>query len=128
MFTYLQIQTFEASGCMIDGVPTLKCLEVVFYNVLLIAAALVVLILFVMFVVGSFQYLTSQGEPGKVAGAQKTIGYAIAGLVLFMSSYLILNIVQFVFLGDPSTGAPNLLKFEIPEFKPGSLGAPTPTP
>lgn len=121
MFSYLQIQTFENSGCMVDGVPTLKCLEVVFNNILLLAAALVVLILFVVFVIGAFQYLTSQGDPGKMGAARKTIMYAVVGLLLFMCSYLILTVIQFLFLGDPSTGAPDLLKFKIPEFKPGDI-------
>jgi hypothetical protein len=133
MFSYLQIQSFEDSGCLdgVDGVPTLKCFEVVFNNLLLLAAAFVILILFIMFVVGAFQYLTSQGDPGKTGAARKTIMYAILGLVLFMSSYLILTIIQFLFVGDPAKGAPSLLEFKIPDFKPGDLLTPvppTPTP
>ena len=122
---FLQIQTFKDANCEANGVPTLKCAEVVFNNILILSAAIVVLILFVMIVVGAFQFLVSRGDPEKTAGARKTIMYAIIGLILFMSSYLILNIIQLLFLGDPAAGGPSLLKFEIPDFKPGDL-VPTP--
>jgi Type IV secretion system pilin len=129
MFTYLQIQSFESSGCIdSSGVPTLKCLEVVFNNVLLLASGLVVLILFVMIVIGAFKYVTSAGDAGKAGEARKTIMYAFLGLILFMSSYLIINVVQFLFIGDPADGAPSLLEFKIPEFKPGELDPPKPSP
>ncbi len=119
--TYLQIKSFEDSGCLADGIPTLKCFEVVFQNLLMIAAALVVFILFIMIVMGAFQFLMSRGDAAKTAGAKKTITYALVGLVLFMSSYLIINIIQYLFIGDPANGAPSLLKFEIPDFKPGDI-------
>lgn len=114
-----QFQSFEKSKCLADGIPTLKCLEVVFNNILFLATILVMLILFVMIVVGAFQYLTSRGDPGAMKKAQDTIKYAILGLVLFLSSYLILNIIQLLFIGDPSkAGTPSLFKFQIPEFLP----------
>ncbi|OGK29480.1 hypothetical protein A3D06_00030 [Candidatus Roizmanbacteria bacterium RIFCSPHIGHO2_02_FULL_40_9] len=109
-----QIQKISESGCVTsDGVPTLKCLEVVFSNVLVLASAIVVLILFIMFVVGSFLYLTSRGDPEGIKKAQGTIKFALIGLLLFMGSYLILNIINVVFglKGD-------LMKFEIPENLP----------
>lgn len=121
MFTYLQIRSFEESGCLSDGIPTLKCFEVLFQNILFLATALVLLILFVMIVIGAFQFLTSRGNAGKAGDAKKTITYAFLGIVLFLSSYLIINIIQFVFIGDPDQGAPSLLKFEIPDFKPGDI-------
>ena len=48
--------------CVVDGVPTLKCLEVVFGNILFMASAFIVLTLFIMFIVGAFNYLTSFGN------------------------------------------------------------------
>lgn len=118
LLTYLQTQSFEDAGCLADGIPTLKCFEVVFNNILMLTVAFVVLILFAMIVYGAFQYMTARGEPEQVKKARSTITYAIVGLLLFMSSYLIISVVQFLFLGDPEEkGTPNLLKFEIPEFK-----------
>lgn len=105
-----QVQDWAASGCVIDGVPTLKCLEVVFSNFLILSAALIVLALFIMFIIGSFTYLTSFGSPEKVKKAQATLKYAIIGLVLFVSSYLILKIIDFLFLGNQET----IFRFSIP--------------
>lgn len=106
---YAQINDWESSGCIVDGVPTLKCLEVVFGNVLFMASAFIVLVLFIMFVTGSFMYLTSFGNAEKIKKAQSTIRYAIVGFALFLSAYLILKTIDVLFLG----GAGNIFKFSI---------------
>ncbi len=108
---YAQIQDWESSGCMVDGVPTLKCLEVVFSNLLFMSSAFFVLVLFIMLVIGAFNYLTSFGNAEKVKKAQGTIKFAIIGLVLFMMSYLILFIIDVLFLG----GEGKIFQFEIPQ-------------
>lgn len=95
-----QMQNWEASGCMVDGIPTLKCFEVVFGNVLFMASSLIVLVLFIMIFYGGFSYLTSFGNPEKVKKAQATLRYAIVGVILFMSSFLILKAVDYLFLGN----------------------------
>ena len=53
-------------ACMVDGVPTLKCLEDVFGNIIFSASTLIILVLFIMFVIGAFTYLTSGGNPERV--------------------------------------------------------------
>ncbi len=98
---------------MVDGVPTFKCLEVVFGNLLFMSSALIVLVLFVMFVIGSFSYLTSFGNPEKVKKAQGTFKFAIIGLVLFLSAYLILNVICVLFLGGFGKDC-RLFRLEIP--------------
>ncbi|MDH7476014.1 MAG: pilin [Microgenomates group bacterium] len=97
--------------CLVDGVPTLKCLEIVFNNILYLATGFIILVLFVMFVVGSFNYLTSLGNPEKVKKAQGTITYALVGFIIFIASYLILNIIDILFLG----GHGNIFKFRLPD-------------
>jgi len=100
--------------CVVDGVPTLKCLEVVFGNILTMASAFIVLILFIMFVMGAFRYLTSFGNAEKVKKAQGTLKMALVGFIIFVSAFLILTIIQYLFIGDPKVdGTPNLFKFEI---------------
>lgn len=106
-----EIQSWESSGCMTpEGVPTLKCLEVVFGNILFMSTALIVLVLFIMLVIGGFNYLTSFGNPEKVKKAQGTIKMAIVGFVLFLGSYLILRIIDILFLG----GEGKIFQFELP--------------
>lgn len=122
---YAQAVTLQRSGCVYlentgvsaeIGVPTLRCVEVIVQNLLSFASGVVVFILFVMFVWGGIKFLTSGGDPTKVGGAQETIKFALLGTVLFISSYLILNVIQLLFLGDPADpNNANLFKFEIPK-------------
>lgn len=98
---YAQIRDWDEPGksCLVDGVPTLKCLEVVFGNILFMSSALIILALFIMFIVGAFRYLTSFGNPENVKKAQGTLKYAVLGLILFLSAYLIINVICVLFLG-----------------------------
>lgn len=109
-------KTWES--CIVDGVPTLACLEIIFERILNLSSSLILLVLFVMFVWGAIKYLTSGGNPEKIQEAQGTIKYAFIGVMLYLGSYLILNIIQFLFLGDEFS------LFEI-NFDPLR---PTPTP
>ena len=116
---YAQVSDWEASGCMVDGVPTLKCFEVVFGNMLNIASSLIIVVLFIMLINGAFHYLTSLGNPEKLKKAQGTLRYAVIGLVIFLASFLILKVIDTLFLG----GCGNLFKFNI-----GDAGAPATCP
>ena len=93
----------EWGNCVVDGVPTLKCFEVVFGNIIFMASTLIVFLLFIMIVVGAFQYLTSFGDPGKLKKAQATLRYAIVGFVLFLASFLIIKVIDILFLGGAGT-------------------------
>jgi uncharacterized membrane protein len=110
---FAQIQEWNTDvtqgGCLVDGVPTLGCLEIIFGNILFMASAFVLLILFIMLIVGGFNYLTSLGNTEKVKKAQGTIKFAIIGFALFLLSYLILWTIDVLFLG----GQGNILRFEI---------------
>jgi hypothetical protein len=108
-----QIKDWETPGgetCMVDGVPTLKCLEIVFNNILFISGGLVALALFIMFLIAGFTYITSFGNAEKVKKAQSTFRYAILGLVIYVSSYLMLRIIDVLFLG----GQGIIFRFSIP--------------
>ena len=99
---------------MVDGVPTLKCFEVVFQNILGMASALVIVVLFVMFVIGAFNYLTSLGNAEKLKKAQGTLRYAVVGLIIFLSAFLILKVIDVLFLGGGAPGASHsILQFSI---------------
>jgi hypothetical protein len=108
---YAQVNDWQSSGCMVDGVPTLKCFEVVFGNMLNIASSLIIVVLFIMFVNGAFHYLTSLGNPEKLKKAQGTLRYAVIGFIIFIASFLILNVIDTLFLG----GKGDLFKFNIGE-------------
>lgn len=101
--------TSPTGGCMVDGVPTLQCLEVVFGNILYMAGGLMLITLFIMFVTGAFQYLTAFGSADKLKKAQGTLRTAIIGFVLFVSAFLILTIIDVLFLG----GQRKIFEFKI---------------
>ena len=107
-----QIQEWETStgSCVVDGVPTLKCLEIVFGNILFMSSFFIIIVLFIMFVVGSFRYLTSFGNAERIKKAQGTLKFALIGFILFVSAFLILTIIQTLFLGS---GGANLFEFNI---------------
>ena len=116
-----QIQEWDqtASGgtsCVVDGIPTLKCLEIVFGNILYMSSFFIVIVLFIMFVVGSFRYLTSFGNAERIKKAQGTLKFALIGFILFVSAFLILTVIQTLFLGgkqDAGSGKPNLFEFNL---------------
>ncbi len=72
---------------------TLQGLETVFESVVTSLLALGGIVLFLMLLSGGFKYLTSGGDPKAVESAQKTLTYAIGGLVLLAGSYMLLNII-----------------------------------
>jgi hypothetical protein len=90
----------------VSDVPTIKQFEGVFSNIVSVALGFAGVAVFIMFLIGGFKYLTSGGDPKGVEEAQKTLTYAIGGLILIALSYLIL-----VFLSQ-FTGV-DLTKFTI---------------
>jgi len=88
------------SGCVVDGVPTLKCLEIVYGNLLFMSSILIMVVLFVMFSIGSFTYLTSFGDAEKMKKAQGTFKWALIGIVVYVSAFLILKTIDVLFLGN----------------------------
>jgi len=110
-------KTGPGGDCTVDGVPTLKCLEIVFGNILYMSSFFIIIVLFIMFVVGSFKYLTSFGNAENIKKAQGTLKYALIGFILFVSAFLILTIIQTLFLpkvDQKNPGkTPNLFEFNL---------------
>jgi hypothetical protein len=84
------------NGCLIDRVPQLSCLEVLFNNLVLALGGLVFIILFAMFALGSVRWLTAGDDANKLKKAQGTFFSAILGLVILSSAYLILFLLETV--------------------------------
>jgi len=91
---------------VVGGVATIKGFEWIFTNVVVSVLGLAGIALFIMLLIGGFKYLTSAGNPENAASAQKTITYAIIGIVLIALAYLILVIIQTI------TGA-NVTEFSV---------------
>lgn len=88
-------------------VATLVGVECLFANVLATAITILGIVAFVMFIIGSFQYLTAGSNSKGVQTGANSITFAIAGIVLALASYVILRL-----LAD-FTGISTLLNFQI---------------
>jgi len=96
------------SSCLVDGAATFKCLEPIFENVVQAITALVGVVLFVMLVVGGFNFLVSGGDQKKLEKARGTLSAAITGLVIIIVAYLILRTITAL------TGV-DVTQFTVPE-------------
>lgn len=76
------------------GIATIKDLECIFGNVVKSALGFAGIVLFVILLSGGFKYITSGGDPKALEGAQKTITYAIGGLIVILLSYMILVLIK----------------------------------
>lgn len=120
--------TFEWTGVCVGGsasddgtkdVATIQGLECLIANFLTVFIALIGLAAFVMIVVASFRYLLSGGNTKGTEQARSTVTYAVIGIVVALSAFIILNLLS-AFTGI------DLTKFTIPRDTDGSPAATTP--
>ncbi|HEX9817892.1 MAG TPA: hypothetical protein VGA89_03320 [Patescibacteria group bacterium] len=107
-----QAQTSSWSGVCVGSsdntVATIQGLQCLLANILATFLTLVGLVAFIMLIVSAFRILLSGGNAQNVEKAQKSITYAVVGLIVALSAFVILNLVsQF-------TGVETILKFNIP--------------
>ncbi|OGM60542.1 hypothetical protein A2892_00785 [Candidatus Woesebacteria bacterium RIFCSPLOWO2_01_FULL_39_10b] len=87
---------------LFDFSPRLSDLESVFENVVRGILGFTLIILFIMIIIGGYKYLTSGGDPKSLESAKATLTYAIAGIILLATAYLILVLLE-TFTGAPVT-------------------------
>ncbi len=83
-------QDWDKSGCLEQGVATLKCIPVVFHNIVAAALLFVGTVTAFLIVTAGVQFIMSGGDPKQLEGARKTLTFAIMGLVLVLSSFAII--------------------------------------
>ena len=98
-----------AGDCVEDGVATIQGLRCMVANILSIAITAIGFAGFVMLIIGSFRYLFSGGNSKGTETAKNTITFAVIGLVVALSSFVILNLIA------EFTGVKTILNFVIPE-------------
>jgi len=81
-------------ACTVDTVAKIECLECIVQIILNFVIRLAGIAVFVMLIIGGFKYLTSGGDPKAKESAQKTITYAIFGLVLLLGGWLVLLFIK----------------------------------
>lgn len=110
-------------GCVASGdVATIQGLECLIANVFMVIITLIGFAGFVMFIVGSIKWMLSGGNTQAVDTARGTMTYAVVGLVVALSSFIILNMIS------EFTGVTSIVRFEIPRADDGLPGAPPGAP
>lgn len=90
--TWSGLQT--APGDKTPDVATIGSLASVFSNIIQFIVVISGVLLFIMFIIGGFTFLFSGGDQKKVEQAKGTLTNAVLGLVVLVSSYLILLVIQ----------------------------------
>lgn len=98
-----------------DDVATIQGLGCLIGNVLSVALTIIGMLALLMFIAASFRYMTSGGNSKSTEQAKSTITYAIAGIIVALSAFILLNLIT------NFTGV-NVSQFIIP----GADTSPTP--
>jgi len=89
------------------GVATIQGFRCLIGNVLSVAMTVIGLVGFVMLIYGSFRFMLSGGQSEGIKKARGTITFVVAGIVLALSAFVILNLIaQF-------TGVQNITNFNL---------------
>ncbi len=86
--------TTWSDTCVTNGVATIGGIECLFENFLKIITPLAGLVFFGMFITGGFKYLTSGGDPKKMASASHTIALSFVAIIGIILSWLILLLIK----------------------------------
>lgn len=77
-----------------NEVATLSCIPVVFLNLLSALLAFAGLIALIMFMLGGFKLMASQGDPKQLQSADNNFKFGIIGLSIVLFSFLAINIIS----------------------------------
>jgi hypothetical protein len=79
----------------------LTALNGTFNNIVGVALGFAGIGLFIMLLIGGFKFITSGGDPKAAGAAKQTLTFAIVGMILIASAYLIIKIIgQFTGVTD----------------------------
>lgn len=79
--------------CVQNGVATLSCLPVVFANLLSALLAFAGFTALLMFIIGGFRFMHSEGDAKKVSAAENNFKFGIIGGLIVLFSFLFIQII-----------------------------------
>lgn len=79
---------------VVGGVATIKGLEAIFFNVVVVILGLAGIALFIMLIIGGFKYLTAGASQEQAQGARQTLTYAFIGFIIIVAAFLILLLIE----------------------------------
>lgn len=77
-----------------EDVATIQGLECLIANVFTVILTIIGLAGFVMFIWGSFTWMLSGGNPKGVENARNTMMFAVVGLIVALSGFILLNLIS----------------------------------
>ncbi|MCJ7826545.1 hypothetical protein MUP56_02940 [Patescibacteria group bacterium] len=77
-----------------DGVATIQSLVPLFKNAVTGITAFAGVVIFIVIVIAGFTFLFSGGDAKQLEKAKHSFTYAIIGLVVIVSAYLIINLIE----------------------------------
>jgi thiosulfate reductase cytochrome b subunit len=83
-------------SCVVNDVPTLNCLPVVFENVIRAALLFSGVVALFFIILSGIKMITSGGDPKQLEGARQTLTYAIIGLVIVLLSFFIISTIGYI--------------------------------
>lgn len=105
-------QTQPWTGVCVDSVntdvATIQGLQCLVANILSVFLTLVGIVAFLMVVVSAFRLLVSAGNSQATEKAKNSVTYAVVGLIVAVSAFIILNLIS------RFTGVESILRFQIP--------------
>jgi len=94
-------------------VATIQGLECLVANVFTVVITIIGLAGFIMFIIGGITWMISGGDSSKVQSARGSMTYAVVGIVVTLSAFIILNLIS------SFTGISLITQFRIPEADSG---------
>lgn len=90
------LETVKNANGTEDKVATLQCVPIVLGNIINAALIFSGLVALIFIILSGIKLVTSGGDPKQVEGARKTMTWAIIGLVIIFTSFLIINVISHV--------------------------------
>jgi phage shock protein PspC (stress-responsive transcriptional regulator) len=92
---HAQTQDWEKinPNCTVKGVASIQGIGCLLANVLSVVLTLIGMAGFVMLIYAAFNLLLSAGKSQEVEKSKKTITFAIIGIILALSSFIIINLI-----------------------------------
>lgn len=90
-------ETKNADGSVtrevVGKVPTINCLPILFQNIISAALLFVGVVAVFLIIYSGLKFISSGGDAKQTEEAQKTLTYAILGLILVLLSFFIINLI-----------------------------------
>jgi amino acid transporter len=90
-----------------SSVPTFKCLEALFSNLVISIMTLSGVALFLLLIIGGYNFLFAGGDPKKMEKAKGTLTGALTGIIIVAVAFLLLQLIAQI------TGVKEILNFSI---------------